>query len=289
MKKIRRIVRGDIYTDVANVVNSYLIKGKYKKEIVFKQSDGSIKTCSTIAEADSMKGKITRKLTKKNVMTQPYNVSSYGMYQQMLETLNEIKATGNVPWRGDMWVLAKLLTELNNRAIVATVEGARVGQEFLKDITKEIVKKGGYIFYTTPIIEFPVLHKVNRMESTRLYTELGQLSIARYTDEIHFAKMVNGIAPNYIHSLDQTLMCLTIENMPDCRSFHLVHDDYGVPINQIKQLNEGVRKAFVELFESDPLLSFVRQVLPEWEDKVADKMINTLDLKEVYESAYIFS
>jgi len=284
-----KIVRGDIYTDVAYVVNKYLATGDYNKKIKFKQSDGSIKTSSTIAEADSMKGKVTRKLTKRNVMTQPYNVTTYGMYQQNLEILKEIEATGNVPWRGDLWVLAKLLTELNNRAIVATVEGARVGQEFLKDITKEIVHKGGYIFYTTPIIGFPVLHKVNKMESIRISTELGRLSIATYTDDIHSAKMVNGIAPNYIHSLDQTEMCLTIENMPDCRSFHMVHDDYGVPINQIQQLNEGVRKAYVELFESDPLLSFVRQVLPEWEDKVEDIMINTLDLKEVYDSAYIFS
>ncbi len=124
---------------------------------------------------------------------------------------------------------------------------------------------------------------------TSTTSELGKLSIGSYTDEIHTAKMVNGIAPNYVHSLDQTLMCLTIENMPECKSFHMVHDDYGVPINQIQSLNEGVRKAYVELFSSNPLEKFVKQVLPEWSDKVEDVMINTLDLEEVHESVYIFS
>ncbi len=281
--------REDVYARVADKVNQYLLTGDYMKSITFKKKDGTINNSSTIAEADSMKGKVNRKLTKPNTMTLPYNVSSYGMYEQNMELLNEIEAKGDIPWRGDKWVLARLLTELNNRAILATVKGARIGQEFLKDVTKEIVKKGGYIFYTTPIIGFPVLHKVNRMQSTRLSTELGQLSIAEYTDEIHGAKMVNGIAPNYVHSLDQTLMCLTIENMVDCKSFHMVHDDYGVPINQIEQLNIGVRKAFVDLFETHPLMLFIKQVLPEWEDKVADIMIDTLDLKEVYDSKYIFS
>jgi len=281
--------REDVYARVADKVNHYLLTGDYVKSITFKKKDGTVNDSPTIAEADSMKGKITRKLTKPNTMTLPYNVSSYGMYEQNMELLNEIEAKGDIPWRGDKWVLARLLTELNNRAILATVKGARVGQEFLKAVTKEIVKKGGYIFYTTPIIGFPVLHKVNKMKSTRLSTELGQLSIAEYTNEIHNAKMINGIAPNYVHSLDQTLVCLTVEYMPECRAFHIVHDDYGVPINQIEQLNVGVRRAFVDLFETDPLLQFIRQVLPEWEDKVKEVMINTLDLKEVYDSKYIFS
>jgi len=64
VRKIRRLVRGDIYTDVAYVVNKYLATGDYNKKIKFKQSDGSTKTSSTIAEADSMKGKVTRKLTR---------------------------------------------------------------------------------------------------------------------------------------------------------------------------------------------------------------------------------
>lgn len=281
--------REDIYQKVADKVNEYLFANDYSKEISFKQSDGTVKSCTTIAEADSMKGKVNRKLTKRNTMTQPYNVTTYGMYQQNLEILREMESTGNVTWRGDLWVLARLLTELNNRAIVATVEGARVGQEFLKDVTKEITKEGGHIFYTTPIIEFPVLHKINKMESKRLVTELGRLSIASYTDEINSSKMVNGIAPNFVHSLDATLMYLTMENMPDCKAFHMVHDDYGVPINQIRQLNEGVRKAYVELFSSDPLISFIKQVLPDWEDVARGKMINTLDLNEVYNSTYIFS
>ena len=282
--------REDIYQKVADKGNEYLATGDYKKEISFKKSDGTINICSTEAEANSMKGKISRKLTKSNTMTQPYSVTSYGMYQQIIEVLNEMEDSGNVIWRGDKWVLARLLTDINDRAIVATVKGARIGQEFLKQVTKDITARGEYIFYTTPIMEFPVLQKIPRYSIDRVRTELGQLSIRKETDDINNIKMVNGIAPNYIHSLDSTLMFLTIEKMyNEVGDYHLIHDSFGVPITYVPLLNTSVREAYIELFKSKPLHRFIKQVDEEFLDEVDKIMINTLDLDEVRDSKYIFS
>lgn len=281
--------RQDIYQKVADKVNHYLNAGSYPKSIVFRKSDGTTNTSPTIAEANSLKNKVSRKLTKRNTMTQPYSVTTYGMYQQLLEELNDMESSGKKMWVGDKWVVARLLTELNDRAIVDTVEGARVGQEFLKEVSRKVTKEGRYIFYTTPIIGFPVIQKIHKVKIDRVRTELGRLSLATQTDEIHSAKMANGIAPNFIHSIDATLLILTVEKMVGCDSFHLVHDDYGVPINKVEELNTCVREAFVELFEAKPLQQFVKQVYPDMKDEAEEIMINTLDLKEVYDSEYIFS
>lgn len=282
--------REDIYQQVADKVNGYLESGDYEKQIKFNKSDGTINICDTIAEANSMKGKVSRKLTKRNTMTQPYSVTSYGMYQQILEELDAMEETGKVIWSGDKWVLARLLAQLNDKAIVATVEGARVGQEFLKQVTKEIASNGNYIFYTTPFMGFPVLQKIHKSTQTRYRTELGRIVLRTPTDIIHTAKMVSGIAPNYIHSLDATLLYMTVENMMhECDRFHLIHDSFGVPITYVPLLNKSVRQAYIDLFESNPLERFIKQVSPDKLHQVEEVMLNTLDLNEVKESAYIFS
>ena len=287
---VRGNTRKDIYQNVANKVNEYLFKHEYNKFLDITTADGTKSTVSTIATASSLAGKVTRSLTKRNVMTQPYSVTKYGMYNQLVDELEDKENTGGKFWIGDRWLAAKILVDLNDRAIMEIVKGARVGQTFLKDITKTITSKGDYVFYTTPIIKFPVLQRINKSKEQRIKTELGSLTIKTFTDEIHQIKMVNGIAPNYIHSLDATLLFLTVEKMfSQCSDFHLIHDSYGVPVSYVTLLNKCVRDSFIELFNSNPLHRFVRQTCPERVGEVDDVMLNTLDLNDVLEARYIFS
>jgi DNA-directed RNA polymerase len=103
--------------------------------------------------------------------------------------------------------------------------------------------------------------------------------------------MVNGIAPNFIHGLDAALLSSTVLKLKadGCTNFHLIHDSYGVPINQVSNLNLRVREAYVELFKQQPLQQWIKQVNPAFEERGNDIMINTLDLEEVMDSRYIFS
>lgn len=282
--------RKDIYGKVAAKVNDYLIKGEYNKFIDITTADGNKSTVSTVATAASLAGKVTRSLTKRNVMTQPYSVTKYGMYNQLVDELEDKENTGGKFWVGDRWLAAKILVDLNDRAIVEIVKGARIGQTFLKDITRTITGRGQYVFYTTPIIKFPVLQRINKSREQRVNTELGRLVIKTYTDEIHHIKMANGIAPNYVHSLDATLLFLTVEKMfSECNDFHLIHDSYGVPISYVTLLNKCVRESYIELFDSKPLHRFVSQTCHDRIGEVDDIMINTLDLNEVRKAKYIFS
>lgn len=282
--------RKDIYQVVADKGNEYLLKGEYNKFLDITTADGNKKTVSTVATASSLSGKINRSLTKRNVMTQPYSVTKYGMYNQLVDILTEKEDNGDVFWVGDKWLAAKILVDINERAIIEVVKGARIGQEFLKSITRDITRQGNYVFYTTPIMKFPVLQKITKYKENRINTELGRLLIKTHTDEIHQIKMVNGIAPNYIHSLDATLLFLTVEKMFGvCEDFHLIHDSYGVPVTHIPLLNKCIRDSYIELFSSNPLHRFVRQTCNERIAEVDEVMLNTLDINDVADARYIFS
>ena len=75
----------------------------------------------------------------------------------------------------------------------------------------------------------------------------------------------------------------------DVSNFHLIHDSYGVPANQVEYLNRRVREAYVEIFSEEPLSKWLLQVCKDYPVGVNDVMLNTLDLEEVYNSSYIFS
>lgn len=283
--------REDIYQRVADKANQYLAKGEYPKYVEFTTADQVTHTEPTEALATSIKGKISRKLCKRNTMTQPYSVTKFGMYEQNKAELTDMENNNKKFWVGDAWLFAKVLTELNDRAITETVKGARVGQEYLKEVTKEVVGKGGYIFYTAPITNFPVLQKIHKTKVDRIQTPIGKLSIRKTIPEIHKQKMINGIAPNYIHSLDGALLASTVLKLiqDGVSNFHLIHDSYAVPANQVEFLNIRVREAYVELFKEEPLKKWLLQVCKDYPVGVDDVMVNTLDLEEVYSSSYIFS
>jgi DNA-directed RNA polymerase len=138
---------------------------------------------------------------------------------------------------------------------------------------------------------FPVVHRIVKYKTSRVTTALAKLSIRTPTTQLDGKKMVNGIAPNYIHSLDATLMFRTVERLLQrgVTSFALIHDSYGVHAADTHKLAEEVREAYIELFEDNPLYDFVEQTAPFKALEAKELLINDLDLQEVRDSEYIFS
>jgi len=281
----------DIYQDVADKVEEYLATGQFPKKITYTTKDKEEHTTTTHREALSIRGKITRKLTKRNVMTQPYSVTARGMYEQVYELLSDHEDNNTVFWEGDKWIVATLIARLNDKAIAEIVKGAKIGQTFIKEVLKQALKEEDNAFWKTPIYDFPVLQRIKREKRQQLRTPLGQLVLYHPTDETHYIKMLNGIAPNYIHSMDATLLYRTIERCMDrgVSGFWLIHDSYGVLPNDVAILNEEVREAYIEIFKDNPLYHWVEQILPDGIGVVEKAMISTLDLNKVRESRYIFS
>ncbi len=284
----------DIYTDVALQVEKYLEEGDYPDKFTYTNAEGELKEVSTIVEANDLQGNVTRKLTKRNVMTVPYSVTTRGMYNQVREILDELEDDDKKFWKGEKWVVAKLLIELNKRAISEIIGSATVGQEYIKDVLHDLYSKGynGSITWKTPIYKFPVIQWARRLRRHRINTVLGNMSLYFPTNNTHKRKMFNGIAPNFIHSMDSTLLYRTVELLMErgVNSYMLIHDSFGVPANSVEDLNEVIRIAFVEIFSQDVLGDWVEQVHKNYTGRsVSDIMVGTLDIQEVKTSTYLLS
>ena len=281
----------DIYGLVAEEVKRLLSIGEYTKEYEVTTKGGKKVKINTLLEAHSIKDKITRSLTKRNVMTQPYSVTKRGMFEQLYDLLQEYEEDNKVFWQGDKWTVAMLLSELNDKAIGTVVKGAKEGQAIIKDILSKSLKSNDYAYWETPIFNFPVLQRIKKEKITRLSTPLGRLRLYDPTDETHYLRMLNGIAPNFIHSLDATVLYKTVELCIEngVKEFSLIHDSYGVHPNNIPILNSSFREAYIEVFKNEPLVQFASQLCGDEVDNVKKAMINTLNLDEVRNSKYIIT
>ena len=229
-------------------------------------------------------------------MTQPYSVTQRGMYSQLRELFDAAEDDDEVFWKGEKWVSIKLLTHLNTQSIFEVVKGAIVGQEYIKGITRHFNLSNKPLVWKTPIFGFPVIQSSQKRKRKRIRSQLGQLHFSSLTSDIDGRKQSSSIAPNFIHSLDATLMMLTVERMNkeyNISSFALIHDSFAVPCTSVEQLNYAVRDSYVELFMSEPLADWYEQLqakLPNAELQHPDEvMMYTLDIQDVWESNYIFS
>lgn len=283
--------RQDIYQEVADKVNQYLVNNDVEQELTFKTKDGVTKCINVGIEARSMTNKITRKLVKRNVMTTPYSVTTRGMFEQIQEILDEQELNDEQWWKGDKWVIARLLSRLNSRAISEIVKGATQGQKFIKYVTDNIARTNAYLTWYSPIYKLPMLHRMPKENKQNVSTPFGRLIVYKQTKDINKQKMLSSIAPNFIHQLDAMLMYRAVEKClaEGITNYWLIHDSYGVLPNDIPILNKNIRESYVELFSKPILKDWVKQVAPHLEEEVDSVMLNTLDLNDVLTSKYIFS
>jgi DNA-directed RNA polymerase len=288
-----KVVRADVYTDIAEVCNQALHDGNHPTKITFTTMDGENKLVTTRKEVKDLKDKINRALVKRPIMTIPYSVTKRGMFEQIRDLLNEMEDDEKVFWKGDKWVIAKILVELISEAVNTHITGASVGQAFIKEVIHDYYSTGSDapLIWETPHFKFPVVQWKTKSKEHRVRSVFGRLTVQIPTSKINKQQQGNGIAPNLIHSLDATLMYLTVEKLraQGVSNYMLIHDSFGVPPNDVHKLNTAVRESFVELFEGNPLDDWINQVSPEHSKEAEDIMLNTLDINKVLDSTYIFS
>ena len=275
-------VRSDLYQEVANKVEHKLLNKQYPPIISFMDKEGKETTLSTRIEAESLIGNFTRSMTKHNVMTVPYSVSMRGMTLQNWDVMEKYKLQGKVFWKGDEWVVNKLWTELTHESIYDIVQGARAGQEYLKEVTKLHTEP---ILWHTPIYDLPVFQAFYKTKETRVLTILGRLSVYENTEDTNKAKQLSSVAANYIHSIDSTILLHVIDNIG--KDIGTIHDCFLVHPNDGTRVVNGYKHAYVEVMESDPLKKFQEELDPE--GTVDIPYVGDLNLKEVYDSMYIIS
>ncbi len=249
----------DIYTDVMNA-------GKRNMEL-----DGG-----EDAEFWLGSGLLTRKLYKTPTMTICYSAGKKA-FRDFLK-----KHTKGTVFPNPADNIAYMVDQLLE-AIDSVVKVQR-GMDFLKACIKdkEIVR------YTTPlgfeVVHRPMVFYTNKV-SCKVDGKKFQMTLRTPSDRVNKVGLGTAIAPNFIHSLDASLLHMVINSCPEVTSWFMCHDSYGTHAADIPEMATQIRRCFVKMLTPDLLMKFKM----EQDSDVPLPDSGTYDLENVKRSPLFFN
>lgn len=253
---------------------------------------------------------VDRKITKRSVMTLPYGCTMFSVREFVEEAAREkmeggaenlFAELGEGGERVDrVFEASRFLQPLVWHSIGETVVAARTAMDWLQAVAKVVAGEGLPIVWTTPD-GFPVqqayVEQSTYLVKTKLDGQHRQLNLAEDTHIMCRRRQRNGIAPNWVHSMDAAALRVFVNLAADngVNAFCLVHDSYGARAADIPVVAAALREAFIMLYDGrDALGRFLAEVTPPLDDKARASIpavppMGTLDLSLIRGSAYFFA
>ena len=246
---------------------------------------------------------ITRKTTKRSVMTLAYGSKMYGFKDQIMEdTLRPAKKQmgDSFPFYGDGYPAATYMARKIWEAVQVKITAAPKAMAWLQEVVKVANRDGSGIIWTTPA-GFTVEQRYPQMKEREIETSLNgriRLKISEATEKVDARQQTQSIAPNFVHSMDSSHLMLTVCRVNDSgiKSFAMIHDSFGTHAADTDELFATVRDTFVEMYQdNDVLKQFKEQVAYGLTDSdlvgvlPAPLPIGNLNLEEVKDSMYCFA
>jgi DNA-directed RNA polymerase len=181
-------------------------------------------------------------------------------------------------------------------AIGEVVLAARDCMVWLRDISDKCIEVGVAPGWVTPS-GFPVLQHYKKGKSKLVLLKIGDPLAIRLTQPVNkddARKHRNGIAPNFIHSLDAALMVRTVNraNQLGVKDFMMIHDSFATHAANAGILADVIRDEAVSMFSEDLLENFRGQI----QELVGDAFVvppppasGTLDITGLLQSRYFFA
>lgn len=292
----------DIYSRVADIVNKQLQQDAITgtPDTTEEMDNGKLYTrlgTKSLAQQWLAYG-VDRKVTKRSVMTLAYGSKEYGFKDQILEdTIDPAIVEG----RGSMFVapqqaaryMAKLIWNAVRQVVVKAVEG----MEWLQKMAHLVTKEGQVVTWVTPM-GLPVQQSYMQCKSEVFRMRFSGIDKRFYvfdtTGDIDKRAQAQGVAPNFIHSMDAAHLQLTV-NMAynrGIRHFAMIHDSYGTCLAHAGLMFRTVREAFVKMYtDNDVLQQFQHdmEMLIQHGDKIPKiPEKGNLDIHVVTDSLYAF-
>jgi DNA-directed RNA polymerase len=242
-------------------------------------------------------GHIDRKITKRGVMTTPYGVTRYGLTKQLQFEVEKIdKNYLGVELAGPYYMyLSSHLYDAIGEVVVA----ARSAMVWLQKVAMVVAKTDKVVRWSTPI-GFTPCQEYHRQKLIRVDTLFGGIRVRfglwKDTIRIDKRRMSNGIAPNFVHSLDASHLMSTINLCREngLQNFSCVHDSFGTLAADAGKLAYYLREAFITQYSGDVLQSFRDEVIAQLPPELVDEIPplpekGDLDLQKIRESRYFFA
>ena len=203
-----------------------------------------------------LKHKITRKIVKRSVMTMPYGSTRFSSRDFILDDYMNVYHPEE--FEKDEYPRAALfLSHIVWSAIAKVVIKGREAMDWLQDCATKIIKSDQpYIEWIAPsgmkIRQDYRKFKLDKRIEVELYGGT-KISIQKEQKEACASRHKNGIAPNFIHSLDASHMQRVIlkAHKLGMKSFAMIHDDFGTHAADSEAFSKIIREEFVNMYEEN--------------------------------------
>lgn len=266
---------------------------------------------------------ITRKVTKRPTMTLSYGAKKFGFTEQILEDtiyphLEHHPLAFSKPRQAATYMADKIWNSLGEVVVKAreAMDWLQTASGLLatdKNINGEnlptqwVTPSGFLVRQRYPKVRLKKLKtfcsgtihvsdESGAPEESKKEGETFQISVSEDLGEIDSRKQKQGIAPNYVHSMDASHLMLTVDACVDAgiHQFAMIHDSYGCPAGQGDLMFSLVREVFAETYKQNDVLQDLHdQVENMLSPKKAKELPpipkhGTLDLDVVKQSMYAF-
>ena len=221
-----------------------------------------------------------RKCVKRTVMTIPYNAKPFSNRSYIKDALHEYGIDID---KDDLTITVAAV----RKAMTNVVPGPMAVMKWIEDEVSKAIKRGATkLEWTTPS-GFVVVQRLMKKKVETI--ELKLLGRCRLTVATEDGKQIDksrhkaATAPNLIHSLDATLLHLSVErfNAP----IALIHDSVLSRATDMNLLSTIVRETYMHLFaERDYLTDFAKEIGAESRPPI----IGDLEPESVIDSTYFF-
>lgn len=286
----------DIYGEVARVVK----EGLYRTAMSEHHPDAGYATDEDrkdweLADRWGAFG-IDRKITKRPVMVLPYGGTLNSCQKYVFDAVSERGGHGFSS--EDLRPACNWLGGRVWSGIGDVVVSARLAMGWLREAAGVVAKEGRPLQWTTPS-GFVVVQSYLEVRSRRIDTTLlGQRFQPQINepvpDKLDRRRQVNGVAPNFVHSLDAAALILTVNEAArrGVTKFAMIHDSYGTTAAASPTLASALRDEFVRMYEEhETLEEFREEAIPgDLRDGVScPPTVGGLDLNLVRQSDYFFA
>ena len=245
---------------------------------------------------------VNRKTTKRSVMTMPYGSKFKSCKEYIEEWLDEELETRPKALNDEIEEIGKFrivgyLASAVWKAIKEVVGRPKDAMTWLQDAAKQFNKQGEAIVWCSPT-GFPVVQKYLQINQYRTRTKLGDkiqyFRLTEDTDQVDDKRQINGISPNFVHSLDSAALHRTVNQCYErfgMTQFSMIHDSYGVLAPDVETMSGVLRNVYAGLFRGDLLEQFKNQLEEQNSEVELPELpeYGNLDPSEVKESEFFFA
>ena len=238
--------------------------------------------------AIKLEGWITEKVIKQTVMTTVYGVTEVGARRQIHAHLKKAGFHED-----ELYEASKYLGKLTRQAVGKTCVAAYHAMNWLTGCARVIAKSGEPARWTSPI-GLNVEQPYRNPRKYRISTMLHSLCINETGEDcpVSIQRQANGLAPNYVHSLDASHMMMTaIAAREQDITFAAVHDSYWTHASTMDKLNKIIREQFIQMHRNPLHLVLYGQFVAQYPGLTFPKPppLGGLDINLVRDSTYFFS